>query len=48
MGEFRGNPDLGQDLSRSGTDLMKKVKQNEKKKVCNTVLGDEAFPEAAV
>ena len=46
MGEFRENPDLGQDLSRSGTDLMKKVMTNEKKKVCDTFLEHEASSEA--
>ena len=46
MGKFRENPDLGQDLSRSGTDLMKKVMKNENKKVCAGFLEHEASPEA--
>ena len=45
MGKFRENPDLGQDLSRSGTDLMKKVMKSAKQKVCDTFLEHEASPE---
>ena len=46
MGEFRENPDLGQDLSRSGTDLMKKVMKSVKHFLCAGFLEHEASPEA--